>query len=262
MENENKSKAKITFSAVIAAASIIVAIIALIPAFLSLNEEKSELYYSYKAKHYETPEGIDDKLFDDFFTKNNIPRHRLSVQFKNGGNALTKEIKLSVKTPGQIVRYVCTPSKKDNPIWVELPDDKELGFSSGISNIVEKIKNLSPNRLLVFGIAYEGSSNDNPQIEIFGDGIEAKYISYISAVPKWNRYRVFYLPGYILSGGLALTLIWIVGSVILSNKEYRKLFVSVIVSIGNSFIGSIPLAGYLYSTLKEEIKKTEQKHSQ
>lgn len=262
MENEKKSRVKVPFSAIIAALSLIVAIIALIPAFMSLNKEKADLYYSYVAKHYETPEGIEDKLFDDFLKNNDIPRHRFALQLQNGGNAPVKEIKLSVKTPGPIVRYLFGPSQKEKPVWVEIPENKELGFNSGVINIVETLKNLSPNRLVVFVTAYEGSSSNNPQIEIFGDGIEAKYISNISSIPKWNRYSIFYLPGYILLGGLAFTLIWIFGSVVLSNKEYRKLIVDIGASVGDSFMISLPFAGNLYSTLKKMRKKTEQPHSQ
>lgn len=262
MENEKTPRVKVPFSAIVAALSLIVALIALIPAFLSLNKEKADLYYSYVAKHYETPEGIDDKLFDDFLIKNDIPRHRFALQFQNGGNAPVKETKLSVKTLGPIVRYLCNPSQKDKPVWVEVPENKELGFNSGVTNIVETIRNLSPNRLVVFVTAFEGSSSNNPQIEIFGDGIEAKYISNISAVPKWNQYRVFYLPAYILLGGLAFTLIWIFGSVVLSNKEYRELIVDIVASVGDSFMSSLPFTGNLYSTLKEIRKKTEQPHSQ
>lgn len=257
MENKAKQKARLSFSAVIAAASLIIAIIALIPAFLSLNKEKPNLFYSYKIKHYETPEGIEGKLFDDFLVKNNIPKHRFSLQIKNSGNAPAKEIKFSVAPAGQIVRYLFTPSKKEKPIWVEVPDDKELGFSSGITNIVQTIRNLAPNRLLVFGIAYEGSSRGIPSIDVFSDGMEATYIDNIFEAPNWNPYRVFYLPGYILAGGLALTLLWIIGSVVLSNEEYRKLFINIGTSIGDSFMLSLPLISNLYSTIKRELKKTE-----
>ncbi|MFC1823126.1 hypothetical protein ACFL9T_10615 [Thermodesulfobacteriota bacterium] len=138
---------------------------------------------------------------------------------------------------------------------MDVPDDKELGFSSGITNIVQTIGNLAPNRLLVFGVAYEGSSGKIPTVEVFADGMEAKFIYNISEAPKWNPYRVFYLPGYILAGGLALTLLWIIGSVVLSNEEYRKLFITIGASIGNSFMLSLPGIGELYSNIKKELEK-------
>ena len=255
-------KSKFPFSAIIATTSLMVALIALIPAFLSLNKEKPKLYYSYKITHYDTPGGINAKLFDEFLAKNNIPKHRFSLQIKNCGNAPAKEIKFSATSPGQIVRYVFTPSKIEKPPWVDVPDDRELGFGSGKTSVSQTVKNLAANRLLVFGIGYEGNSENIPHIEVFGDGREATFISNISEAPLWNPYRVFHLPGYILAGGLALTLLWIIGSVVFSSEEYRNLFKNIGASVLDSFLESLPLAGALYSSMKRELKKTEQGHGE
>jgi len=233
------------FSAVIATATFVVAILALIPAFLSLNKEMPDLHYSYILSHYKAPDGIEEKLFTEFLTKNNIPTHRLSLQFKNTGNVPSKEVKLSVETQSSIVRYAYTPSKKDDPVWVVLPDDAELGFGSGTKKIVQTFQALSPNRLLVFGVGYEGESQQSPKIEVFGDAIEATFVPDISEVQPWSLYRVFYIPGYILAAGLLLTLFWVIGSVICSNPYYRNIISDEILTIGMLFIGSLPTMGFI-----------------
>ena len=220
-----ETKKLFPFSAVIATATFVVAILALIPAFLSLNKEKPDLYYSYILSHYKAPDGIEEKLFTEFLTKNKISAHRLSLQIKNTGNAPSKVVKLSVETQSSIVRYAYTPSKKDNPVWVVLPDDAELGFDSDISKTDQTFQNLSPNRLLVFGVGYEGESQQPPKIEVFGDGIEATFVPDISVVQPWSPYRVFYVPGYILAAGLLLTLFWIIGSVACSNRYYLNFII-------------------------------------
>ena len=240
-------KKHFSFSAVIATATVVVAILALIPAFLSLNKEKPDLHYSYILSHYKAPDGIEEKLFTEFLTKNKIPTHRLSLQIKNTGNVLSKEVKLSVETQGSIVRYAYTPSQEDNPVWVVLPANAELGFGSGINKIVQTFQSLSPNRLLVFGVGYEGESQQPPKIEVFGDAIEATFVPEISKVQPWSPYRVFYIPGYILAAGLLLTLFWILGSVICSNPYYRNIISDVISTTGMLFVNSLPAIGSIPS---------------
>jgi len=220
-------KAKFQFSAIIAIVTLIVLIIAIIPAFLSLNKEKSVIFWSYELREYSSPDGIKSDLFFDFLKKNNIPPFLLTLKLINRGNIPSKEVKFSVSTNGQIVRYVFKPSQKEKPIWVEIPADKELGFNSSITNIVQTAKNLAPNRLLIFGVDYESQKNDLPEIEVFSDGIECEYVSDILSVKPWYPYKVFYLPGYILAGGIVIIVLWILLSVIFTNPLYRKTFVEI-----------------------------------
>ena len=257
-----ESKPKIQFSAIIAAVTLIVSIIAIIPAFLSLNKEKSVVFWSYELREYSAPEGIESNLFFNFLKKNNIPPFLFSLKLKNCGNIPSKEIKFSVSTQGQIVRYVFNPSQTEKPIWVEVPTDKELGFNSGVSNIVQTVQNLAPNRLLIFGLGYESQKTAPPEIEVFSDGTECVYVSDISSVTPWNPYKVFYLPGYILAGGVGITLLWILFSVILSNPEYRKTFIE----IGKSFLSGlsssmrITIAVDELKMTLENIKKKKTEH--
>lgn len=58
-----ESKPKFQFSAIIAAATLIVSIIAIIPAFFSLNKEKSVVFWTYELREYSAPEGIEGNLF-------------------------------------------------------------------------------------------------------------------------------------------------------------------------------------------------------
>ena len=73
---------------------------------------------------------------------------------------------------------------------------------------------------------------------MFSDGIAGNYIANISDAPIYNPYQVFYLPGYIFIGGLAITLLWILLSVILSNPEYRK----TLADIGRSFLNGVSIS--------------------
>ncbi len=227
----NEAKVKFQFSTLIAIVTIIVAIIAIIPAFLSLNKEKSVVYWSFESRAYSAPDGIEKNLFFDFLKKNNIPPFLLSLKLKNCGNIPSKEVRFSVSTHGQIVRYVFTPSQTDNPIWVEIPPDKELGFNSGVTNIVQTVKKMAPNRLLSFGMGYENQKNEPLVIEVFSDGIECEYVSDISSVTPWNPFKVFHLPAYIFAGGLSIAILWILLSVIFTNPLYRKTLIELVKSI-------------------------------
>ena len=257
---------KFQFSGIIAVVTLIISIMALVPAFLSLNKEKAALYWSFILSSYEAPEGIDQALFSKFLKDNNIPTNRFSLQIKNCGNAPSEQIKFSVKTEGEIVRWIFNPSQKENPVWVDVPADKELGFKSGVSNTVQIIKNLSANKLVVFGVGYEGVSSKTPEIEMFSDGVAGNFVSNISEAPVWNPYRVFYLPGYIFVGGLAITLLWILISVILSNPEYRKTFADIGLSVLDGFSVSIlnvkiPVKHSRKGTENKGDSKTEQVNS-
>lgn len=163
---------------------------------------------------------------------------------------------------GQIVRYAFTPSKTDKPIWVEVPADKELGFSSDVGNIVQTVKNLAPNRLLTFGVGYESQKYEPPVTEVFSDGIECKYVDDFSSLTPWNPYKVFYLPGHILIGGVAITLLWILFSVILSNPEYRNTFIEIGESVLSGLSKSM-ITIFEFNELKkifESIKKDKTEH--
>lgn len=223
---------KLKFSSIIAVVTLIVSIIAVIPAFLSLNTKKPDVYWSRELRNYKAPEGIKEALFDDFLKKNNIPPFSYSLILKNVGNAPSKIVKFSITLDGHIVRYAFYPSKIENPIWVDVPPNKEFGFNSNLSDIVNSAKNFAPNRLLIFRLDYDSLSSDFPETEVFFDGIESKYIKDINSLSAWNPYKIFYLPAYIFIGGILLTLLWILISIIITNPVYRSIFVD----IGKAFV--------------------------
>lgn len=247
------------FSTFIVGASFIITVIALIPAFFALNKEKPDLHYSYVLTHYEAPDGIDAQLFNDFLIENNIAPHRLSIQIKNAGNAPSKKIKISVNTPDLVVRYSYTPSQEDNPVWVVLPPNKELGFESDIRNVVQEFKDLAPNKMLIFDVSYMGVSQDKPEIEIFGDLMEATFLNDIKDLRPWSPYKVFLLPIYILGGGLLLTFLWIIGSVISSDPQYKRMIINAAHSILDSFALSFGFSQFnqLFGSIKWK-SETEQ----
>jgi len=119
--------------------TLIVTIIALIPAFLALNKETSDLYYSYNRQESETPAFVDEAKYKAFLRDNNIPSRRITLQLKNVGNAPVGEIKYSVTVPGVIVRYAYTPSKQENSVWVDTPENKDFGFASTISSLTQVV---------------------------------------------------------------------------------------------------------------------------
>jgi len=240
MSNQaNQNTQRFSFSALIGVGTLIVTIIALVPAFLSLNKEMPELYYSFSVQKSETPAFIDDLKFKDFLRENNIPKNRISILFRNNGNAPAKEIKFSVKVPGVIIRYEYKPPQQDNPVWVDVPDNKDYGFESSISSISQTVKKLATNKVLSFSAGYEGETKEAPEVEVYCNGKQATFISDLSKAPIWSPYRVFYLPVSILGIGLLCTILWVIGTILLRNPKIREELLDVLKLIGRSFVEAV-----------------------
>lgn len=236
---ESDMTGRFSFSSFLTVTSVVVATIALIPAFLSLNKEKAELYYSYSVAEYKAPEGIDEALFENFLVTNAIPRSNISIRIKNAGNAPCSEIKLAVDLPGSVVRTSFIPSEADNSAWVVVPPDKFIGLGSAEARVTETVKQLAPGKVLTFTVGYEGAKG-KPVVEVYGNALEAAHVEDLASVAEWSASRVFYLPLSILGGGIVIALLWIAGSVIHANPEYRSVFQSVFRSILESFILGFP----------------------
>jgi hypothetical protein len=95
-EDGIKNLTSLAFSTFIGIITLIVTIIALIPAFLALNKETPDLYYSYNRQATEIPAFVDEEKFKAFLRENKIPSHRVTIQMKNVGNAPVAEIKDSI----------------------------------------------------------------------------------------------------------------------------------------------------------------------
>jgi len=239
MENQdNNSKPKFSFSTIIGFGTLIVTIIALIPAFLSLNKEKPNLYYSYSHQSSETPAFVNETKFKKFLKENNIPSNRFTIKMKNVGNAPAEVIKFSVNVPGVIVRYAYNPSNKENPVWVDVPENKDFGFESDISSSSQVVKNLSPNKILTFSVGFEQKDKGFAETEVFFNGKQAKFAPVISEVPEWSPYKIFILPLTILGIGLGCTILWVTVSILLKNQKIREELVQVLKAIGEGFIRS------------------------
>jgi hypothetical protein len=150
-----QNTSRFSFSAFIGIGTLIVTVIALVPAFLSLNKEAPDLYYNYEIQKSETPAFVNESKFKDFLRENNIPGNRVSISFRNNGNAPAKEIKFSIKVPGVIIRYEYKPKKVDKPVWVDVPDTKDYGFASTVPSVSQSIKNLATNKTISFSVGYE-----------------------------------------------------------------------------------------------------------
>jgi hypothetical protein len=247
---------RIHVTVLIVIATIASTVITVIPAFLSLNKERPELYYSYKLQRYETPNGIKRELFAEFLKQHSIPTQRLFVQIKNVGNAPVKKVKMCVETSGAIVRYGYTPSQKKVPAWVVIPPDEELGMASGVHRTSQQFSDFAPNRLLIFGIGYEGESQDEPKIEIFGDAFEATFVENIDDAKPRSPYRVFLLPAYILGGGLIVVFLWIVGFVLYSNPASRKVLLDFVRMLRNELVTDLTFDRNV-ALLRDEVKRSQ-----
>ncbi len=223
MTEEAKHKSsKIGFSSWITLCTFIVTIIALVPAFWNLNSERPRLFYSYILSANEPPDFVDPVKFRQFMKNNVVPSHSVMVLLKNMGNAPAEEIKLSVNVPGKVVRGIFKPSSTEQPIWVDLPPNFELGFDSEASVTTQAIQNMATDRLLLFGVGYESRSKETPDIEVYCNAQEATFIDDIDMAPAWNPHKVFYFPATVLGVGLLCTVLWVSGSAIMAKPQLRK----------------------------------------
>jgi hypothetical protein len=251
MENNKESKFGTSLIAIV---TLIVTAIALVPAFLSLNDKKADVFYSAFISQVSIPESLDKNSILQLLQSNGVPGTTLELNLINQGNASANEVKLSITLPSDIIAVWSTPSKSDKPVWVELP---EIDTSNDKRKLRFSVKNLAATLPVTFYFGYEQLTEGNPNIQVFYDGTPAAKIESVNLVPEWSKWNVFKLPLYILAGGVCLILIWALIVSLYSNPELRnRVFEELIDAFSVGISPSI-----LNKTLEKLERRLEKEHS-
>lgn len=253
-ENRDRTFSEKIGTPIIALLTLILTILALIPAFLSLNDKEAEIYYSVKASHINIPSKLDtDKAILTLETAG-IPGSTLEVSLINQGNTKSESTKFEIEVPDEILAVWSEPSKNQKSIWVNIPN---LIFAAGDKKVQDEIKDFSTTKPLRILVGYKYSPNGNPNVTVFSKGQPAVLVNDVNEVPIWSKWRVFYLPGYVFIGGMGLILIWSLIVALIRNPSFRStLFDSLSATVG---ISSSSIAYDIYSMLRELKKKKDDK---
>ena len=255
-ENQERTFTEKIGTPIIALLTLILTILALIPAFLSLNDKEAEIYYSVKTSHINIPSKLDTEKAISTLETAGIPGSTLEVSFINQGNTKSESIKFDIEVPDEIIAVWTEPSKKQNPIWVNIPD---LKFAAGDKKVQDEIKDFSTTKLFRILVGYKHSPNGNPKVTVFSKGQPAVQVNDVNEVPIWSKWRVFYLPGYLFLGGVGLILIWSFIVALIRNPSFRStLFDSLSATVG---LSTASLAYDIFSMLQELKKNKNDKHS-
>ncbi|MFT7562176.1 MAG: hypothetical protein ACI93R_004111 [Flavobacteriales bacterium] len=205
-------------TSLIAVATLIVAAIAVVPAFLSLNEKQANIFYSASISSVNIPEYLNKGSILKLLHTNGVPGSTLELDIINQGNSSAGEIKLSVTLPTDAIAAWSVPSKSDNPVWVDLPEIKTL---KNKNEFRFSLKNVAATLPISLYFGYKQEVGSLPQVQVFYDGVPAIVVDNVREVSAWSKWNVFKLPMYILLGGIGLILAWAFVVALYSNPELR-----------------------------------------
>lgn len=182
---------KHTSTSIVAILALVVAIISAIPPFLSLNEDKANIFYSHDESGIQIPNSMDNDKVRKILSENKIPTDTVKIQLVNQGNVEAEKVKIALSVKGTILSAGFQPSFESNPIWVSLP---KLGIDSNPDSLQFSVDKLAIGKVLDFEIAYERNKEGLPEIQMFSNGKAASIVSNIYQVEPWSPFKVFYTP--------------------------------------------------------------------
>lgn len=232
--------------------TLIITIIALIPAFLSLNDKEAKIYYSVKISHINIPSTIDANQALSTLERANIPGSTLEISFINQGNAQADSVKFEIEVPKEIMTTWTEPSNKSKHIWVDIPD---LKFSPGDKKLQAEIKDFSTTKPLRVLIGYKHDPNEKTKVAVFSNGKPSIVTDDINNIPPWSKWKVFYFPGYVFLGGLGLILIWSLIIALIQNPSFRSSLLAAFAESADIFV----FTGAILSGLSVIIQKKQKK---
>lgn len=227
--SENNRKIGYSITTALAILTIIITIVVSIPAFLSLNEEHSEIYYSYSSSVIQIPSTLNEDDVKQILLDNGIPQNTLTVTVINQGNGFAEEVLISIEVPGEIITAWSSPSKQDSPIWVEIPD---IDITQQPKRVIIPVKSMATTKPIFFNIGYSPTEDGIEQVEVFYNGTPAEKVTDGASVSPWSPWKVFYLPLGILAVGLAIILIWAFFIVLINNPAQKEALLKLATEIG------------------------------
>jgi hypothetical protein len=252
--NENVSTSNKLSTSILSVLTLIATIIALVPAFLSLNDKEAHVYYSYKTSHISIPATIDSNLAINTLEKAGIPGSTVELVIINQGNTGAKNIKFEIIAPNEILAAWTEPSIESAPIWVDLP---KLTTHKNKLKVSSEINNLATTRPVDIFIGYKYGKLKEPTVSVFFNGQSANYVQNISDAPEWSKWDVFILPGYIFGAGIILILIWLFINALMNNPKLRSDLIDIFIEVGHVGFAPFAIADLLKAIQQEKPKKDD-----
>lgn len=228
--SENKKVSRLT-TPVLGILTLLIAIMASVPAFLSLNDKDPDVYYQISTSHVTIPTFLNTEQTMKALEIAGIPATTYEISIINQGNAPQAETKLEISLPSPIVATWTQPLGSDNPIWVTIPN---LIFEEGESKLQANIHNLGTTKILKIFVGIQYSPLGSANLNVFADGTPATLVLDVEQVPAWSKWKVFELPLYILAGGLLLIIVWSIIVALINNPAFVK-------SIGSGLMAATEL---------------------
>jgi len=243
---------------------LLVAIISLVPSFLSLRKDEPLVSYTAKVNQIAVPSGMNFQNVLEILTNNQIPHGKIELQVVNNGEGPAKELKVRIDSKSKITKYSTIPSDTDNPAWVNVGTptitstvDSTIAAQSFKSMAVGKILKIEAWFVHKLGPKTE-ASNFIPsyQLEVYCDGKPAISVNDLSSAPKVTLFSHFKLPLWIL--GCTFLLAFLIAFLVklIRDKEFRSTIGDLFV--GDTIIGSIAVGtatSLLFDIISNKIKE-------
>ena len=252
--SENNSSLKYKFSTpLLGLLTLIVTLLALIPAFLSLNDKEASIYYSVKHFNVSITSALDTNLALSALEDAGIPGSTIELTLINQGNKEAESVRIEIQVPDEILAIWSEPSEESMPIWVTIP---KLSFTPGNKIIQETIENLATTKPLRILIGYKYAAYKST-ITVFSAGRPATRVEDINTVPKWSKWRVFLLPIYIFLGGIGLIIAWGLIVALSQNPSFRNSLVNALIDATHVGYAPISVINLIAEALNKERKKND-----
>lgn len=216
-------------------------VVAAIPAFLQLSQDRPSVYYQLEDVSILTNSDNNTERVKKILRENNIPDSRTTLKVINSGDGAAKQVKLQVTVNGAIIESVIDPNIDSNPIWIDMPKDlnKQLDGFKGKSSATLEFVNMAATKLLTISVGYSSAANP-PGIaksEVFFDNKPAIPIKDISAAPQYSLWQAFKMPLLVLIIGLALTVMISVGILLAHNEMLNVSFKNILRDVISQSLG-------------------------
>lgn len=252
MSNDNVTTSNKLSISILSILTLIATIIALVPAFLSLNDKQAVVYYSYNTSSISIPLTIDSDLAIETLEKAGIPGSTVELKIINQGNVGADEVKFEIVTPTEILATWTEPTVESVPIWVDIP---KLNTHKNKLRLSSELQNLSTTKPVSVFVGFKYGNEKQASAAVFFNGQPAIYIDDVSEAHKWSKWNVFILPAYIIGAGFALILVWLFVNALINNPELRNDLQDALFVFAHIALPPLAVADLVKAIQKEKAKR-------
>jgi hypothetical protein len=209
---------------VLSLATIVATLITAAPAFYQVFAEPTKLYYSIDQGRLSIPPAVDSEKLRKMLRAEGIADSSIRIQLVNRGRKAAEEIKVGVAVEGSLSAFASTPDAATNPVWVTIvpPVVKPNDASANLM-----LRKLVPNRAFSATYTY-ASESGNFKCDVVVDGVLAKQVQDINALPEWPVWNAIKTPASVFVFGFLVSVIAGVYLASLTNEKVRELVVDIL----------------------------------